>query len=372
MGALGQDIRFAVRTLWKAPTFTAIALVALALGIGANSAIFTVVYSVVLRPLPFQESQRLCSISTMIPEAPFFNGAMIDPDREELERRNTAFEQIGAFSGGRTSMTGFGEPVPVKGWEVNRGFWSALGVGASLGRTFLPEEQDGAQNRVVVLSDKLWRGHFRADRSIVGKIVNLDGNPHTIIGVMPEEFRLPASAELWTPLVRPDRGNVMARNVIGRLKPGVSMEQAQAEAQAIVTNLQATAQHPSKGIRVSVVSLHEFIVGKIRPSLWILFGAVGFILLIACANVANLLLARGAGRRQEVAVRASLGATRWRLARLLLTESSLLALCGGGLGLLVALWMVPVLLKLTPPGIVPRLAEVSINSQVLSFTVLLS
>jgi putative ABC transport system permease protein len=374
MGALGQDIRFAIRTLWKSPTFTAIALLALALGIGANSAIFTVVNSVVLQPLPFPDSQRLYSLSVSIPSMPFLRDLLFDPDRVALEQQATSYEQIGCFSRGRTSMTGIGEPLPVHGWEVNPGFWSTLGVSPALGRTFLPSEKDGQQTPVVVLSDYLWRTHFRADRSIVGKVVRLDGNPHTIIGVMPARFQLSStylpSADLWTPLIPPSRGNVMARKVIARLKPGVTSEQARAEMQTIISHVQARL--PNRQNQAVVVSLQESMVGDVRPSLLILLGAVGFILLIACANVANLMLTRGAGRRQEIAVRASLGATRARLARLLLTESSILALAGGALGLLVALWAVPILLKLTPPQLLPRYAEVSINAQVLGFTLLLS
>ena len=367
-----QDIRHALRSLWKAPSFTAVALLALALGIGANSAIFTVVNSVLVRPLPFPRSQDLFQISTLIPSAPFLRGAMIDPDRELIEKQNTSFEAIGVFSAGRTSMNGYGEPIPVRGREVNPGFWQALRVSAALGRTFLPEERDGSQSRVAVLSDALWRTHFEADRSVIGKTINLDGNPHLIIGVMPRSFAFPANTDLWTPIVPPPPGNVQARGVFGRLKPGVTAAQAQAESDAIIQNAQAKAKHPEKGITVLVVSLQESLTGKVRGSLLILFGSVGFVLLIACANVANLLLARGTARRQEIAVRTSLGATRWRIARQLLTESCLLALGGGALGLLIALWAVPLLLRLTPQEMSPRLAEVRINEQVLGFTIALA
>ncbi len=365
MNALAQDVRFAIRTLWKTPAFTAIALLALALGIGANSAIFTVVNSVLLHPLPFPQPEQICQIYT-----DRFGDSVAMDDRSfvEFEKQSAAFEHLSAISGGATSLTGFGEPIPVHGTAVTTEFWPALGVGASLGRTFRKEDDLGS---VAVLSEKLWRTHFNAEQSILGKIVKLDGTPRSIIGVMPPGFAFPADAEVWTPLVvNPQPGAGWTYTVIGRLNAGVSIDQARAETKAIAQRLQPKEPHAAES--AGVASLHETLVGKIRPSLYVLLGAVGFILLIACANVANLLLARGAVRRQEVAVRASLGASRMRLIRQLMTESSLLAICGGALGMLIASWGVSFLVKLVPEGMIPRLAEVGINGQVLLFTFLLS
>jgi len=367
-----QDLRFAFRTWWKSPTFAALAILALALGIGVNSAIFSVVNAVVLQPLPFSQADRLCVIYSSRP-GPFVGyGWLSDPDFLQFQRQNTTFENIAAFSGGLTSLTGLGEPSPVTGQLVTDDFFSVLGVNAALGRTFIPEDlKENAQ--VAVLSDSLWRAHFASDRAVIGKTVRLNGTPHTIIGVTPPGFSFPVKADLWARVdLTPKPGIMWQRRAIGRLKSGISIPRARAEAAALIESFNSRSARPVKGLTGGIASLQELLVWKIRPSLWILLGAVSFILLIACANVANLLLARGAARRQEVAVRASLGASRARLIRQLLTESALLALLGGALGLLVASWTLPALIALVPPGMIPRLDEVKVNGEVLGFTLMLS
>ena len=366
-----QDLRFAFRTWWKSPTFAALAILALALGIGVNSAIFSVVNAVMLQPLPFPQADRLCVIYTSRPGLVGY-GFVFDPDFLQIQKQNTTFEHVAAFSGGLTSMTGIGEPTPITGQTVSDDFFSVLGVNASLGRTFVPEDlKDDA--KVVVLSDNLWRSHFAADRSVIGKTIQLDGTPHTVIGVTPPGFSFPAKADLWARAdLTPKPGIMWMRRVIGRLKPGTSMTAARAETATLIGRYNSQATRPEKGLTGGVASLQDLLVWKIRTSLWILLGAVAFILLIACANVANLLLARGAARRQEMAVRASLGASQARLIRQLLSESALLAVLGGALGLLIASWTLPALIALVPEGMIPRLSEVKVDGPVLAFTLILS
>jgi len=364
---IGQDLHYALRSLRKSPGFTAVAILALALGIGATTAVFTIVNGVLLRPLPFSEPQRLFLISSKPQSGPFALGSGIyDGDYLQFQRQTRAFETVTTFAQNSIAVTAAGDAVRVPGAAVTSAFFPVLRVNPAIGRTFLPQEEQGSA--VALLSDNLWRSRFGADPNILGKTITLDGTEHSVIGVMPPGFAFPGDAELWLPLaVRMDGHNAYFRPAIGRLRPSFSPQQAQAELYAFTQNLhQAPGEH--RGNMVSeILPLKDLLVGKIRKSLLIFMGAVAFVLLIACANVANLLLMRGTSRRQEIAVRTALGARRGRLIRQLLTESTLLSLSGAAAGILLAIVGVPALLALAPAGRVPRMEEIHIDGWVLSF-----
>jgi putative ABC transport system permease protein len=369
MQNLIQDIRYAARMLHRNPGFTATAVLALALGIGANTAVFTVVNGVLLRPLPFPEPGRLFLISYTQQNAPFATPPSLS-DRHYLEfrRHDQLFERIATFSSSAVSLTGAGDPVRVPTVSTTPDFFAVLRVNPALGRTFLPKEDQPGRDAVAMLGDKLWRNRFGADARIVGKTITLDGVAHTVIGVMPPGFTFPSDAELWRPMaVRIDSHNSMSRPVVGRLKAGISQQQAQAALEAFAAGLPPESDG-RREMTPRIVPLKESLVGDSRKSLLIFAGAVAFVLLIACANVANLLLMRAASRQQEVAMRSALGAGRWRLIRQLLTESTLVSLCGGAAGMLLALWGVPGLLALAPGGKIPRVAEIQIDGWAFAFT----
>jgi putative ABC transport system permease protein len=382
--------------LARNPAFTAVSVLTLALGIGATTAIFSFVNAVVLRPLRYEESDRL----VMVLPAPRSSGsfrvtAASAGDFLEWQSQNDVFDQMAAFGGWDTpSLTGDGEPEGLLAANVTSRFFETLGVAPLIGRTFLSQErqpdasQGGlfgiARTRAVMISAALWRRRFASDPAVVGKSITLDGRPATVIGVMPPGFTFPQDIfttmgarftrdiELWT-LVVPEpgyRANALLQ-VVARLKPGVTIDQAQADMATIAGRLEQ--QFPrNRGIGVRIVALQERVVHDVRPLLLLFLGAVGFLLLIACTNVANLLLGRGAARRKEVAIRAALGAGGWRLVRQFLTESVLLGLVGGVSGLLVAVWGLDLASRLVPPGSLPRLAEVTIDPHVLAFTLLVS
>jgi putative ABC transport system permease protein len=319
MDSLLQDLRYAVRVLLKKPGFTALAVIALALGIGANSAIFSVVNAVLLRSLPYDDPERLVMIWGTMPQA---ERASISPaDFLDYQEQSQVFERIAAFNSGAFTLTGADEPEQIRGARVSADFFSVLGARPAVGRAFLAEDDKPGAARVVVLSQKLWQRRFNSDQSIVGKNVTLNGQGFTVIGIMGAEFQFTipgifrAPAELWVPsaLVKDDstRGNQYLR-VIARLKPGVSLDRAQAEMTAIAGQLEQEYPNTNAGLGVRLVGLHEQVVGSARPALLILLGTVGFVLLIACANVAHLLLARAAARQKEVAIKLALGATRGR------------------------------------------------------------
>jgi putative ABC transport system permease protein len=375
MEALLQDFRYAARTLRKAPGFTALVVLTLALGIGANSAIFSVVDGVLLRSLPFAEPERLVMFGTTRHDEEPQAGTLSPPDFMSLRENTRAFADVVAFTSGGGALTGGGEPEHIEVVWVSAGFFELLGAQPALGRGFLPEENQPGNTEVAVLSHQLWQQSFGADPGIVGATVTVNGITRTVVGVAPPGFSFPENRPLWAPLPYSESfSSETAQNrraqylsVLGRIRPGTTLEQARAEVSTLAARLEQEFPETNTGIRLAVLPLHEVMVGKVRTPLLILLGAVGLVLLIACANVANLLLARAAARQGEMAVRAALGAERGRLVRQLLTESLLLGLLGGVLGLLLASWGTALLTTLQPEGI-PRLENIAVDGTVVAFT----
>lgn len=378
-----QDFRFGVRMLLKAPSVSIVATIALALGIGANTAIFTVVNAVLLRPLPFANSEQLMVVGESNLTRGQQLGSASYPNFADWREQNHVFEHLAAYHDSDFIFTGRGESTRLQGTVVNADLFPLLGVNAAIGRTFLPsEDEPGNSGRVVLLSQQLFQQRFNADPHIVGQSITLDAKSYTVVGVMPQAFQFPIQndpVELWTTVagdregkdpVTDQRGAHFLR-VIGRLKPGVTKEQAQAEMTAISARLEQ--QYPDKNLHMTSVveSMLEAMVGDIRPALLILLGAVGCVLLIACANVANLLLARAMTRHKEMAIRSALGASRMRVVRQLLTESVLLSLTGGMLGMILAVWWSDLLVTLGKQNI-PRAMQVGLDWRVFGFTLIVS
>lgn len=367
------DVRFALRMLRKAPAFTFAALVVLALGIGATSAIFSVVNAVVLRPLPYPESHRIAVIHQNFRVQGLEQMPASIPEFNDFREQTRTFEAVAAYQLNDANLGGVEPPERLQLARVSPAFFPAIRVEAVHGRTFTPEEEKIGNHHVALLSHALWQRRFGADPAIVGRPILLSGTPYTVTGVLPRGFSLPSKVDVWVPLAptpldaSAERRNWRNFELLGRLQPGVTTQQAQEDLTAI--RLRASGERPGSAppILVEVRTLKDFIVGDTRMTLFVLLGAVAFVLLIACANVANLLLARTAVRHREIAVRAALGAGRGRLALQFLIESVVLAVLGGALGLLLALWGVDALVAINPDRL-PRGQEIRLDGIVVAFT----
>lgn len=377
METLLRDLRYGMRSLLKRPGFTAVALIALALGIGANTAIFSLVNAVLLRPLPFADPDRLVWAWGNIRNGG--SRASVAPlDFLDYRQQNTTFEHFAARMSVplAVNLTGTGDPERLTGALVTGDYFDTLGVQPAVGRAFQLQNEKTGEDQVAVLSYGLWQKRFGGDPQIVNKTVTLDGKTVVVLGVMPKDFSFPAATDIWVPMNFDANPGMKQRKAhflrpIARLKPGITLAQAQSDLDSVARRLEEQYPDTNTGWNLRLVSLREQLVGNTRPILFILFGAVGFVLLIACANVANLLLVRAATREREIALRTALGAGRFRIMRQMITESVVLALAGGALGSFLAVWGVELLVALSGDNL-PATAQVKIDGNVLAFTLVIS
>lgn len=376
LDALIADTRFAVRTFSRKPVLTVLIVLILALGTGANTAIFSLVNAVLIKPLPYRDARQIMTVWNYNRQRGFDTEMVSVPDYRDWRARNHVFSEMAASTDEMYTLTGRGTPAPLIAYSFSANFFHVLGVNPLLGRTFSPMEEHAGNDRVAVLSYRLWQTRFGGDRNVIGQTAVLDGTPYAVIGVMPEGITYPGTTELWTPLViRPDaaanRGERFLR-VLARLGSGVTQQRATSDMNAIAEQLAREYPATNKDIpAANLISLRQAVSGDIRLPLLVLMCAVGFVLLIACANVANLLLVHGMGRRGEVAIRKAIGAPRWRLLRQFLTESILLSFIGGLCGVALAAAIVRSLLALFPENIanvsIPHLERVPVDGVVLGF-----
>jgi predicted permease len=379
MNSIIKDVRFALRGLLKHPGFAAIAVITLALGIGGSTSIFTVVDAALLRGLPYKSPERLYHLWEQVPRQEFPKREFSYPDYQDYQQNNV-FEGLAAYTGGGAILSGYGEPESLAAPRVNANFFSVLGVDPLLGRTFQAGEDQPGGAKVTVLTYGLWQRRFGGDPAVVGRAVTINGESYTVIGVLPASFQFALrNNDLWLPYQPTEnqrtRRFMHGTNLIARLKPELGPTQAVSELNVIASRIEQQHNDSHAGITARIVPLQEEIVGSVKPILLVLLAAVGFVLLIACANVASLLLTRSLARQKEVAIRAALGASRWRVIRQLLTESLLLSLVGGAAGLLIAYWGVPALVASLPQSqliSMPFLKSLSLDAGILTFSFVLS
>ena len=370
-----QDLRYGFRMLLKNPGFSAVIVLTLALGIGANASLFSVVNGVLLNPLPYPQPDQLITLHQSKPN--FATGAIPYPNFLDWKKENQTFSAMALSRGSSFSLLGAGEPERVGGRRVTAEFFSVLGVQPALGRNFAPGEDERGAGPVVLISAELWQRKFNSSPDAIGKSLTLDDKSYAIIGVLPAGFNLYQGTDVYVPMGQwnnpalQNRSAALGLHGIGRLKSGVTQAQAQADLDGVMRRLAEAYPDANRGNGAALVPLKQRLVGDVGTILWMLLGAVGFVLLIACVNVSNLLLARSTGRTREFAIRAALGAGQWRLLRQMLTESLLLALLGGGLGLALAAWGTKAALAALPAGL-PRAEEIGLDSRVLIFTLAIS